>query len=79
MSNLTFHIFHDDTSDDVVRDLLLLIGEKVSLETIATWTEDQKFLACVWAGRIFAKANDNAGIKIPKRPEFLPTRENAHA
>lgn len=53
--------------------LFLRIGENISLEVISTWTDDQKFMACQWAGRIYSIRTRGTPAKtIPKRPLFLP-------
>lgn len=68
----------DEGGDQMIRDLLLLINEDVSLDIISTWNEEQKWSVCVWAGRMFARASDNWQVRVPHRPSFLPAKEVAH-
>ena len=55
----------------VLRDLLLLVGVRVSKETIKRWSDHQKRKVTEWASLVHLSASDN-DVEIPNRPEFLP-------
>lgn len=71
-------VFNSEESDDLIRDLLLLVDEDVPLGVIGTWTEDQKWKACMWAGRAYSYASREPSKTrpAPVRPNFLPTKDN---
>lgn len=51
--------------------LLTLVGLQPSLETIATWTDEQCQQAEAWAAATHLRASDN-DVDVPIRPGFLP-------
>ena len=51
--------------------ILILVGLEPSLETIATWSEEQRQLAQHWAAATHYRASDN-DVDVPPRPDFLP-------
>ena len=57
----------------ILQDLLILVGIRVSLEDIDTWTPDQLNQAGHWAA--FAHIAPGYGGTFPPRPEFLTTEE----
>jgi hypothetical protein len=71
-------VFNSEESDDLIRDLLLLVDEDISLEVIGAWTEDEKWKACVWAGRVHSCASHEPSNTrpAPVRPNFLPIKDN---
>lgn len=55
---------------DVLRDLLLLVGEDVAAEIIDNWTEPQREEVSRWAGAVHLAASDEE-VDVPARPELL--------
>lgn len=54
-------------------DMLGLVMETPpELAVVAGWTAKQRQVACDWAGAIHVSASDNPGVRIPKRPKFIP-------
>lgn len=52
--------------------LLTLVGLEPSLDTIATWTDEQCQQAEAWAAAAHVNASDNDDVVVPPRPAFLP-------
>ena len=59
---------------EVLRDLLLLVQEDVTVETIEGWTEPQRAAVRAWAGALHLRASDN-DVDVPARPAFLDDGE----
>ncbi|TCO57171.1 hypothetical protein [Actinocrispum wychmicini] len=57
-------------SDEVLTDLLALVGVIVSPELMAEWTIDQRAEAANWAGAVHLHASDN-DVTVPRKPTFL--------
>lgn len=66
----------DPADPDVLRDLLELVCTEVSLDLIANWTPLQCAIAEEYAAQAHLSASDNAYIRIPPRPEFLPAEKS---
>jgi hypothetical protein len=62
----------------VSRDLLLLVGKRLSRRTWQTWTEEMREVATDWAAAIYLSASDNRVLKKslvkPDHVEKLPDR-----
>lgn len=56
---------------EVLRDLLELVGETVSLETVEGWTEPQREEVRAWAAAVHLNASDHDDIEVPPRPKPL--------
>jgi len=61
---------HQRAENEALKDLLSLISEEVSIETIESWTPEQRALVEKWAEKYWLKANDN-NVRVPPKPDFL--------
>lgn len=59
-----------DMKPEVLRDLLSMVGEDVSLETIAPWAPLERCLVADWAAREHLSASDSLVRRRP-RPSLL--------
>jgi hypothetical protein len=66
----TYEYPDDAIRPAVLRDLLLLADVDVSLETIETWTNEERQAAEKWAASVYLSASDN-DIEVGTRPGFL--------
>jgi hypothetical protein len=67
----TYEYPDDAIRPAVLRDLLLLAAVDVSLETIETWTNEERLVAEEWAASVYLAASDN-DVEVGTRPGFLP-------
>jgi hypothetical protein len=63
----------EPVTDQVLSDLLLLVGVTVTPEQLAAWTPEQREQAAQWAGLVHLDASDN-DVDVPERPTFLDER-----
>ena len=54
----------------ITRDLLLLVGIKVTFAAIREWKPSQIEAAEEWAAAMHLRASDNI-VRVPPRPRFL--------
>jgi hypothetical protein len=62
----------------VTRDLLLLVGIRVSLFSIRCWSRNEVEAAKKWAAKMHLYASDNI-VRVPPKPEFLKRYEKVAA
>lgn len=64
--------FVRERDDSATYDILQLVScERVTLQHIGDWTDDQVQEVEAWAGAIHAKASDNDDVVVPATPECL--------
>lgn len=51
-------------------EVLLLINREVPIETVRSWTPEERAAVETWAGRVYMAAADHA-IKVPPMPRVL--------
>ena len=56
--------------DQVLSDLLLLVGETVPVERMRKWSQKDREEVARWAGLVHLQASDN-DVDVPERPAFL--------
>lgn len=57
---------------EILFDILgLIIENPPEIKIIKKWNDEEKFLACEWAGAVYLQASDNDDIEIPEKPDFL--------
>jgi len=61
----------DPATAHQLRDLLGLIGYRVTLRTIASWPMAKRVAGEVYAVRVHLRASDNP-VRVPPRPAWMP-------
>lgn len=56
----------------VLRDLLGLIGYRVTLRALAHWPIQKRVEAELYASRVHLHASDAPGVRVPPRPGWMP-------
>ena len=68
-------LWDEDSSPELLCDFLLLVGEYVPVETIASWAPMERAIVGDWAARTHMDASDNR-VKLRRRPAGLLGTEN---
>jgi len=61
---------------DVLRDILLLVDEGVSLAWLKRRSKAERAALLTWAGKVHARVNDHA-VRVPPRPACLLQRRSS--
>ena len=62
------------TDYETTKDLLSLVGWKVSVKEIRSWSEKRRDKIEDWAAAVHLEASDNI-VRVPKRPRFKGVRD----
>ena len=65
------HPMSDAYTDWLVIMPMLDKGEELTVETVESWTQEQRDEAVQWASANWFRASDNAYVRVPPKPDFL--------